>query len=205
MADQRSLEMHAFNFSSRTFAHRRNYTVSLQISNPLFELRAWVFGPSCQGWECYQFMDAGIAANNGKDLTLNILAVFKCIRQIGLRMTIEKRHFRVRQVEFPGKTFSSERISPQTRKIHNFPDKLWFPKSKKALQRYLGFVNYNRKYIPRVVENIIIISKLLKLEVPNNIYSELKDVFVSVNEAFSDACQLALKQQILGKQLVLRT
>ena len=47
--------------------------------------------------------------------------------------------------------------------------------------------------------------KLLKSEVPINITSELKETFDSVNKALRDACQLALKQPIPGKQLVLMT
>ena len=44
-----------------------------------------------------------------------------------------------------------------------------------------------------------------KTEAPINITSDLKDNFDSVNKAPSDACQLALKQPIPGKQLVLMT
>ena len=47
--------------------------------------------------------------------------------------------------------------------------------------------------------------RLLKTEVPINITSELKETFDSVNKALSDACELALKQPIPGKQLVLMT
>ena len=47
--------------------------------------------------------------------------------------------------------------------------------------------------------------KLLKAEIPINITSELKETFNSVNKAQSDACELALKQPISGKQLVLMT
>ena len=47
--------------------------------------------------------------------------------------------------------------------------------------------------------------KLLKAEVPINITSELKETLDSVNKAMSDACELALKQPIPGKQLVLTT
>ena len=47
--------------------------------------------------------------------------------------------------------------------------------------------------------------KLLKTEVPINITSELKETFDSVNKALSDACELALKQPIPGKQFVLMT
>ena len=45
--------------------------------------------------------------------------------------------------------------------------------------------------------------KLPKTEVPINITSDLKETFDSVNKALSDACQLALKRPIPGKQLVL--
>ena len=47
--------------------------------------------------------------------------------------------------------------------------------------------------------------KLLRTEVPINFTSELKGTFDSVNKALSDACELALKQTIPGKQLVLMT
>ena len=47
--------------------------------------------------------------------------------------------------------------------------------------------------------------KLLKAEVPINITSELKETFDSVNKALADAYQLALKQPIPEKQLVLMT
>ena len=40
---------------------------------------------------------------------------------------------------------------------------------------------------------------------PINITSELKETFDSVNKALSDACELALKPPIPGKQLVLMT
>ena len=162
--------------------------------------------PVVKADQCAQCVDdIGIAANNATDLTRNIRTVFKCIRQAALKLTIDKCHFGVRQVEFLGRTISPEGISPQARKIQNFLDKLRFPKSKKALQRYLGFVNYNRNYIPRMAEKFNPFYKLLKTEVPINITSELKEAFDSVNKALSDACELALKQPIPGKQLVLMT
>ena len=47
--------------------------------------------------------------------------------------------------------------------------------------------------------------KLSKGEIPIKIIPELKETFDSVNKALSDACELALKQPIPGKQLVLMT
>ena len=206
MADQRSVELLAFNFASRTFAYRRlAQGLSRSVSAFSSFMREYL-DPVVKADQCAQYVDdIGIAANNATDLTRKIRAVFKCIRQAGLKLTIEKCHFGVRQVEFLGRTISPEGISPQARKIQNFLAKLRFPKSKKALQRYLGFVNYYRNYIPRMAEKLNPFYKLLKTEVPINITSELKETFDSVNTALSDACELALKQPIPGKQLVLMT
>ena len=142
MADQRSVEMLAFNFASRTFAYKRlAQGLSRSVSAFSSFMREYL-DPVVKADQCAQYVgDIGIAASNATDLTRNPRAVFKCIRQTGLKLTIEKCNFGVRQVEFPGRTISPEGISPQDRKIQNFFDKLRFPKSKKALQRYLGFVN----------------------------------------------------------------
>ena len=206
MADQRSVEMLAFNFASRTFALKRLAQVLSRSVSAFSSFMREYLDPVVKADQCAQYVDdIGIAANNATDLTRNIRAVFKCIRQAGLKLTIEKCHFGVRQVEFLGRTFSPEGISPQARKVQNFLDKLRLPKSKKALQRYLGFVNYYRNYIPRMAEKLHPFYKLLKTKVPINISSELKETFHSVNKALSDACELALKQPIPGKQLVLMT
>ena len=156
--------------------------------------------------QCAQYVDdLGIAANYATNLTRNIRAVFQCIRQALLKLTIKKCHFGVRQVEFLGRTISSEGVSPQSHKIQNFRRKLIFRTSKKALQRYLGFVNYYRIYIPRMAEKFNLFYLFLKAEVPINIRSELKETFDSVNKALIDACGRALKHPIPGIQLVLMT
>ena len=162
--------------------------------------------PVLEADQCAQNVDdIGSAANNATDLTRNIRAVFKCIHQTGLQLTIKTCHSVVRQVEFPGRTTSAEGVSPQSHKIQNFLSKLRFPKLKKALQRYLGFVNYYNNYIPRMAEKLNLFDKFLKVEVPINITSELRETFDTVNDALNEASQLALKQPIPRKQLVLMT
>ena len=66
-------------------------------------------------------------------------------------------------------------------------------------------MNYYTNYNPRLAEKLNPFYKLLKTEVPINITSELKETFDSVKKAPSDACELALKQPIPGKQLFLMT
>ena len=206
MADQRSVEMLAFNFASRTFAYKRLAQGLSRSVSAFSSFTREYLDPVVKADQCAQYVDdIGIAANNATDLTRNIRAVFQCIRKARLKLTIEKCHFGVRKVEFLGRIISSEGVSPQAHKIQNFLNKLRFPKSKKALQRYLGFVNYYRNYFPRLAEKLNPFYKLLKTEVPINITSELKETIDSVNKALSDACELALKQPIPGKQLVLMT
>ena len=56
-----------------------------------------------------------------------------------------------------------------------------------------------------MVEKLNPLYKLLKAEIPIIITSELREVLYSVNNALEDACQLALKQPVSGKQLVVMT
>ena len=126
MAYQRSVEMLAFNFASRTFAYKRlAQGLSRSVSAFSSFMREYL-DPVVKDDQCAQYVhDIGIAANNATDLTRNIRAVFKCIRPAGLKLKIEKCHFGVRQVEFLGKTTSQE-----ARKNQNFLHNLRFPKSK---------------------------------------------------------------------------
>ena len=162
MADKRSVQMLAVNFARRTFA-LKSFEQGLSRSVSAFSSFICEYlDPVVKADQCAQYVDdIGIAANNATDFTRNIRAVFKYIRQAGLKLTIEKCHFRVRQVEFLGRTISPEGISPQARKIQTFLHKLRFPKYKKALQRYLRFVNYYRNYIPRMAEKHNPLYKLL--------------------------------------------
>ena len=206
MAHQRSAEMLAFDFASRTFAHKR-FAQGLSTCLSAFScfMREYL-DPVVKADQCAQYVDdIGVAANNCTDLTQNIRAVLKGIHQAGLKLTIDKSHFGVRQVEFLGGTTSPEGIWTQARKVQNFRDERILPTSKKALQRYLGFLNYYRNYVPRLAGELNLFCKLPKTEMPINITSELKELVDSVKKALSEACELALKQPNPGKQLVLMT
>ena len=206
MADQRSVELLAFNLDSKIFAYERLAQGLSRFVSAFSSCIREHLDAVVKADQCAQYVDdIGIAANNATDLTRNIRAVFKGIRQAGLKLANENRHIGVRRFKFLGRTMSSEGVSPHSHKIQKFLRKLRFPKSKKALQRYLGFVNLYRSYIPRMAGKLSQFHKLLRAEVPINITSELKETFDTVNKALSDACELALKQAIPGQQLVSRT
>ena len=66
------------------------------------------------------------------------------------------------KVDFLGRMITPEGVSPQAVKVKQFLQKLKFPKSKKAIERYIGVLNYYRNYIPRLSEKLSPFFKLLK-------------------------------------------
>ena len=93
--------------------------------------------------QCAQNVDdIGIAANDTKHLCTNFKTVFECIRNAGLKLSMSNCHFGVKQVDFLGRTITPDGVAPQVDKVKDFLSKLRFPISKKALQRYIGFLIY---------------------------------------------------------------
>ena len=105
MADRWSVEMLAFSFASRSFAYRRlAQGLSRFVSAFLSFMREYL-DPVVNADQCAQYVDdIGSAANNATYLTRNIPAVFQCIGNAGLKLTIEECHFGVRKTEILGRS-----------------------------------------------------------------------------------------------------
>ena len=119
-----------------------------------------------------------------------------------------KCHFGVQEVDFFGRKITTKGVAPQKQKIAKLLEKLKFPRSKKALQKYIGFLNYYRNYIARLAERLTPFFQLLKstdtkTKIP--ITSDIMKEFREINEDLDRCCQLALRQPLPGKQLVLMT
>ena len=163
MADQKSIELLAFNFASRTFAYRR-LAQGLSRSPSAFSsfIREYL-DTVIEADQCAQYVDdIGIAANTTEQLIKNLRAVFHCLRKAGLKLIMAKRHFGVQEVDFLGRTIATNGVAPQKQKITKFFEKVKFPRSKKALQGYIGFLNYYRNYSPRLAERLTPFFELLK-------------------------------------------
>ena len=206
MADQRSIELLAFNFASRTFAYRR---LAQGLSRALSAFSSFMreyLDKVIKANQCAQYVDdIGIAANNATHLTINLRETFKCIRKAGLKLTMHKCHFGAREINFLGRTITPDRVKPQKMNVQNFLQKTKFPKSKKALQRYLGFLNYYRNYIPRLSEKLAPFFQLLKNDDKVLVTQELIQQFNAINKDLDRCCDLALKQPLPNKQLALMT
>ena len=135
----------------------------------------------------------------------NLRATFQCIRTAGLKLTMHKCHFGAKEIDFLGRTITPEGVRPQRPRVQNFLEKTKFPKSKKALQRYLGFLNYYRNYIPRLSKKLTPFFKLLKSDAKVMVTPDLLEKFTEINKALDRCCELALKQPLPDKQIALMT
>ena len=135
--------MSAFKIARRTFAYKR---LTQGLSRALSAFSSFTrkyLDNVIKADQCAQYVDdVGTAAKSATQLIRNIRAVFECIRKAGLKLTIEKGRFGVNKIVFLGRTITPRGIAPQNHKIQKFLGKVRFPKSKKQVQRYIGFVNY---------------------------------------------------------------
>ena len=79
------------------------------------------------------------------------------------------------------------------------------PKSKKALQKFLGFLNYYRNYVPSLSKRLAPFYKMLKSDEKVLVSNELVQQFEEINRPLDKCCDLALRQPIPNKQIALMT
>ena len=121
MADQRSIEMLAFNFASRTFAYRK---LAQGLSRALSAFSSFVreyLDKVIKADQCAQYVDdIGMAANDVEQLINNLRATFQCIQKAGLKLTMHKRHFGATEIDFLGRTITPAGVKPQRPRVQNF-------------------------------------------------------------------------------------
>ena len=207
MADQPSIELLAFNFASRTFAYRK---LAQGLSCYLSEFSSFTreyLDPVIKADQCAQYVgDIGIAANTAEQLIKNLRAVFQYLWKAGLKLKMIKCHFGVQKLDFLGRTITTKGVAPQKQKIAKFLKKVKFPRSKKGLQKHIGLLSYYRNYVLRLAERLTPFFPLLKTtdaKTKSPITPDIMKEFREIKEALDRGCQLALRQPLPGKQLVL--
>ena len=121
MADQRSIEMLAFNFASRTFAYRR---LAQGLSRSLSAFSSFMreyLDKVIRADQCAQYLDdIGIAANDADHLIANLRATFRCIQEAGLKLTMQKCHFGAKEIDLPDEQLSHKASNPRNRMYKTF-------------------------------------------------------------------------------------
>ena len=96
-------------------------------------------------------------------------------------------------------------VKPQKQFVQNLLGKTNFRKSKEALRRYLGLINYYRNYIPRLAGKAASYNDSIKTDKPIQIDQQIIKTFTQINQSLKNACGLALRQPTPDKQYVLMT
>ena len=87
MADQQSIELHAFNFASRTFAYRRlAQRLSRSLSAFSSSIRENIDSVTRADQYAQYVDDIGLAANTPLQWINNLREVFQCLRKAGLKL-----------------------------------------------------------------------------------------------------------------------
>ena len=78
----------------------------------------------------------------------------ECIQKAALQLTMAKCHFGVQQVNSLSlcQSITQHGVAPQNLKLTKFIEEIKIPSSKKALQHYILWPNYNRSYTTRLAD-----------------------------------------------------
>ena len=204
MADEQSVQLLAFNCGSRTFAFLR---LAQGLNRSLSAFNSTVreyLDPLVKADKCAQYVDdIGIAANTVEELVNNIEAVFTKIRQAGLKLSMATCAFCHPKIEFLGRSITTKGIALIEEKIDKFLKNIKLPTSVKSLQRYIGFVQFYRQYIPRLAEKLVPLYKLLQKDVKYELTQIHKDAIFDINENLANAAKMSLRLPLPDKQLVI--
>lgn len=87
----------------------------------------------------------------GRDHDAKLLALMDRCRQVKLRLSIKKLQFKVPEVHFHGHILSAKGLKADPEKVKAVID-MPLPTDVKAVQRFVGFVTYLAKFLPRLSE-----------------------------------------------------
>ena len=163
MADERSVQLLAFNFESRTFAYQR-LAQGLNRSATAFSsfIRKYL-EKDIAADKCASFMDDVCTATKTFEEHLTALdSVFHSLTRSGLRLTVKKCEFGVPEIQYLGWTISRAGQGVQKDKIKKQLATLKTPRTIKQIQKFIGFCNYFKNYIPRLAEKLLPFYKLLQ-------------------------------------------
>ena len=194
MADERSVQLLAFNFGGRTFAFKR---LAQGLSRSPTAFSACVskhLYPCVVSDKCFvYFDDLGSGAIDGDALIENLEQIFKKISELGFKLSIDKCEFGIPEIQFLGHTITGDGLKPNVEKLKKFIDMVKMPKNIKQTRRLIGFAQYFQKFIPNLAVKLHPFFKLFRKESNFRIESEHRTSLESLKKDMSNACLLTLK------------
>ena len=206
MADQRSIEMLAFNFASRTFAYRRLAQGLSRALSAFSRFMREYLDRVIKADQCAQYVDdIGIAANDAEHLIKNLRATFECIREAGLKLTMHKCHFGATEIDFRGRTITPEGVKPQRESITNFLEKKRNSRNPKRLCKDTLDSSITTETTYRDCQKIGSLFSTTQEGREGLSDIGLIQQFNEINRDLDRCSQLALRQPLPNRQLFLMT
>lgn len=113
---------------------------------------------------------------------VHVKQVLECLRKADLRLNPEKCEFHKDEVEFLGFVVGRYGVKMSATKIQVVKD--WpTPKNVKGIQEFLGFVNFNRRFIKDYSLKALPLTRLTRKDVPFKWEQAQEDAFQSLKQA----------------------
>ena len=206
MADERSMQLLAFNFESRVFAYTR---LAQGLSRSATAFSSFIrhhLAADIAADRCSSFMDDVCAAQRTFAEHYDALDhVFASIGRSGLRLTMHKCEFGVAEIKFLGWTVSKQGVGPQKDKIDAQLAIIKMPRNVKTAQRMIGFMQYYRAFIPWLSEKLLPFYKLTRPGSRWYLGPEHWDSLKKLKTDLRNATLRVLRLPLAGKQFVLMT
>lgn len=134
--------------------------------------------------------DILVASNSEEQHKEHLLALFQRLVDHGITVNTSKCVFGVQELTFLGYHISAKGIKPSEEKIKVISD-MNAPTSIKALQRFLGMVNYYHRFVPKLADLSTPLYHHLKSLKKNFSWpAECEGAFIKVKSALSNATML---------------
>ena len=208
MVDQQSIEL-AYNFASRIFAYRR---LPKRISRSLSTFLSFISNISIPSSKPTSAHKKLMILAWPTTFLNNWTTTYEQSSNVSVKLAVSTAWPNATSVyekkDLLTRTKLTKGVDLGKREITKLLGKVYFPRSKKALQRQIGFPNYYQNYTPRLVERLALFFQQLemteaKAKIPTG--PDIMKNFRERNKALHWCCQLALRQPLPGKQLVLLT
>ncbi|MGL5708136.1 MAG: reverse transcriptase domain-containing protein [Aeromonas sp.] len=132
----------------------------------------------------------------------NFEKVVDRIKEYKLQENLEKRIFKVEKIEFLGYEISHNQIKPTLTRCQGIID-YKEPKNRKELQRFLGFINYDRNFVKNISDHLCIFYRLLQKDTPFNWGERERLKFIETKNLWQKNLNITMPDYT--KQFVLET
>ena len=204
MADERSVQLLAFNFESRTFAYQRLAQGLNRSATAFSSFMRKYLEKDIAADRCASFMDDVCTATKTFEQHVDALDhVFDSLKKSGLRLTVKKCEFGVPKIDYLGWTISKAGQGVQKEKITKQLAAMKMPRSVKQVQKMIGFMNYFKNYIPRLAEKLLPFYRMLQKGAKMDVTDEHRKMFKILKQDLKMTMERTMRLPLANKQYVI--